>query len=144
MKVARIRLVIAAVLMLGWLGYLGYLALWHSKPIVVSRSQLLNATHYVKAEVTTDAANKPVSPVQVIESFGGNRIADKTIELTNIADVRLPDQKPLTAGTYFFPLVSAGPGRYRVVSAFSSDSQVKLIAYPWTAEVEGQVRELVP
>ncbi len=144
MKVARIRLVIAAVLMLSWLGYLGYLALGHSKPIVVSRTQLLNATHFVKAEVTTDAANKPAASVQVIESFGANRVADKSIELTNIADVRLPDQKPLSAGTYFFPLVSAGPNRYRVVSPFSSDSQVKLIAYPWTPEVERQVRELVP
>lgn len=144
MKAARARLIVAAVLIVGWLGYLGYLALGQSKPIVLSRSQLLHATHFVKADVALDAGNKPNASIKVVDSFGRNRIADETVEVVNVADVRLPDGKPLPAGTFFLPLVAIGPQKYRVVSPLGPESQAKVTAYPWSDDVERQVRELVP
>jgi hypothetical protein len=141
MKAGRIRLLVATVLMAGWLGYLGYLALGQSNPVVISRSQLLHASHFVKGDVSF-VDNKPVAVIQVRDSFGANRVVDPTLEVNNLADVHLPNGKPLTAGTYFLPLAAVGPGKYRVVSPSGSDSS-KLMIYPWTGEVEKQVRELV-
>lgn len=142
MKAGRIRLLVAAVLMVGWLAYLGYLALGQPKSVVVSRSQLLHATHFVKGDVVLDAANKPTALVKVSESFGSKRIAESEIEVDNLGEARQSDGKPLSAGTYFLPLVAVGPNKYRVVSVSGIDSS-RLTVYPWTAEVEKQVRELV-
>jgi hypothetical protein len=143
MKAGRVGLIVAAGLMFGWLVYLGYLALWLPKPVVISRSQLLQASHLVKGEVSIDAAGKPVATIQVRESFGANRIVEGAIEVENMNDVRLPDAKPLTPGTYFFALIPVGHNKYRVVSPSGPESQSHLMIYPW-AEVEKQVRELVP
>lgn len=144
MKAVRVRLVVAGVLMAGWIGYLGFLALGHSKPIVVSRSQLLHASHYVKADVIVDADNKPVATVAVQDSFGASRVVEKSIEIVNLVEVRLPNGKPLAGGSYFLPLNVLGPGQYRVASAVGIDAHSKCTAYPWTNEVERQVREFVP
>lgn len=144
MKAVRVRLIVAGILMAGWLGYLGFLALGHSKPIVVSRSQMLYATHFVKADVSLDAEGKPVATVDIQDSFGADRIADRTIEIDNIAHVRLPNSKPLSRGSYFLPLNRQGPGHYRVSSAVGIEAQSRCTAYPWTLEVEKQVREFVP
>jgi hypothetical protein len=142
MKAGRIRLLVAAVLMVGWLAYLGYLALGQPKPVVISRSQLLQATHFVKGDVTLDAANKPGAAIKVNDSFGSKRVAESEIEVDNLGDAHHPDGKPLSAGTYFLPLVAVGPNKYRVVSPSGSNSSRPTI-YPWTAEVEKQVRDLV-
>lgn len=144
MKFARIRLILAAVAMIGWLGYLGYLALGQSKPVVVSRTQLLHATHFVKADVTVDGASQPATQVTVSQSFGVNHVADGPIEIVNIADARLPGDKPLPAGSYFLPLINVGPKQFRVVSSIGADSKTRLTVYPWSPEVEHQVRDLIP
>ena len=144
MKAARLRLLVATLLMSAWLGYLGYLALGHAKPVVVSRSQLLYASYFVKADLTFDAGNKPVATIQIRETFGPNRVLAENIDVVNLGEVRLPNNKSLSAGTYFLPLGPAGPKQFRVVSALGNDAQTKLVVYPWTPEVERQVRELVP
>ena len=69
MRIARVQLIVAAILFVGWLGYLAYLALGHSQPVVVSRTQLMNATSFptlpdisgswVVAEVDVDESGKP-------------------------------------------------------------------------------------
>ena len=41
MTVARVRLLLAAVLFFGWLGWLAYLAYFKTHPVVVSRSQVM-------------------------------------------------------------------------------------------------------
>jgi hypothetical protein len=143
MKAGRVGLIVAAGLMFGWLVYLGYLALWLPKPVVISRSQLLQASHFVKGEVSIDAAGKPVATIQVRDSFGAKRIADAEIEVDNLEKAHCPDDKQLTTGTYFLPLLAIGPNKYRVVSPAGSESLSKLTIYPWNAEVEKQVRELI-
>jgi hypothetical protein len=156
MKAARLRLFAAAFLFVGWLSYLAFLALGHSKPIVVSRSQLAVAKYVVKADVKIDAGGKPEATVQVRESFGNNRIKVDTVDVTNLSLARLPGGKPITsAGTYLLPLTADVdlPGLngaflpLKVVptpNRHDSDLKPLYLIYPWNAEVERQMNELVP
>jgi hypothetical protein len=150
---ARLRLALAALLFIGWLVYLGYLALGHSTPVVVSRSQLMLASFIVKAEVALDGAGKPKPEARVLESLGRNKLTTETIKVDNLADARLPGGAPLAAaGTYLLLLEPVNPGlpelvdvRFRIVPAMTglpNDSRARLFIYPWTPDVERQIREL--
>jgi hypothetical protein len=148
MKAARIRLVVAAVLFVGWLGYLGFLALGHAQPPLLSHSQMLVATHFVKADVALDSAGKPERVVQVRESFGNRPVQDEKIAVDNLAEARVPGgkPKPLTAaGTYLLLLRQTGPGRFEVVAATSGQRVDSLSqqywVYPWSEEIERQLRD---
>jgi hypothetical protein len=158
MKFARFRLILAAVLFVGWLGWLGYLALGHAKAVVVSRSQLLVATSAVKVEIAIKSAGvdatqngrTSVPYVEVTESFGPQPVPLGHIIVDNIRDVRLPGGKLLidlpigSEGAYVLLLEQTGPKNYMVAGASggpgSSSGQHYLI-YPWSSEVERQVRE---
>jgi hypothetical protein len=65
MTVTRARLLVAAVLFFGWLGWLGYLAAYKTRPVVVSRSQVMAASRFVvgkvKIEPDTGALSKEVT-----------------------------------------------------------------------------------
>jgi hypothetical protein len=54
MTAARIRFAIFVLLFSGWIGYLTYLAATKANPVIVSRSQMLAATHFVLVEVELD------------------------------------------------------------------------------------------
>jgi hypothetical protein len=54
MKPAKIRLLVATLLLVGWLSWLGYLAWTKTNPVVLSRSQIMASTHFVLAEVSID------------------------------------------------------------------------------------------
>jgi hypothetical protein len=143
MKAARIRLIVAALLLAGWLGFLGYLALGHAKAVVVSRSQLLVASHIVKAEV--DPHSKEPRDVKVLESFGNQHLPAGPIVVENIGEARLPGGKePAGAGVFLLLLERTALHQFRVVGAAGSSvaepSRLFLI-YPWSDEVERQVRE---
>ena len=151
MRAARIRLIVVAAVFAGWLGYLGYLALGQAKPIVVSRSQLLSATFVIKADVGINETVKGIGHVTVRESFGNQRIPEETILIENIGQARLPGGKTVYAsgtGMYLLMLERTGAGKYRLVSApgaASSDIQSPLLlVYPWNADVERQIGELLP
>jgi hypothetical protein len=143
MKLARLRLILAAILFVGWLGWLGYLALEYRKPVIVSRSQLLVATSVIKAEIALDAKGKPSPTVRVIESFDRQRIPDETITIENISDARLPDGKtPATGGPYLLLLEQMPERRYKVAGAAGGsgvNSGQLFIIYPWSSEVERQI-----
>jgi len=154
MKFARMRLALAAILFVGWLVYLGYLALGHTKPVVVSHAQLMVASFLVKAEVALDESGKPKPEVRILESLGRNKLTTETIKVDNLADARLPGGKPLAgAGTYLLLLEPVNPGlpeladvRFRIVGAQTgsgNDTRSRLLIYPWTPDVERQMRELV-
>jgi hypothetical protein len=151
MSGARVRLAVAAFLFCGWMGYLGYLALGRPKPVVVSRSQALLATCYVKAEIALDDAGKPNPRARVLDSFGAQPTDLKEINVQNLKDAKLPGGKPFSqAGTYLLPLrrlgALDGAERFELVSAQSGqgyETSTRLpIAYPWSAEAERQAREL--
>ena len=50
MKPGRLRLLLTLGLFVAWLGWLGYLAATKTNPVVVSRSQVMAATHFVLAD----------------------------------------------------------------------------------------------
>jgi hypothetical protein len=148
MKAARIRLIVTATAFVGWLGFLGYLALGQTKPIVLSHSQLLVATHVVQAEVALDDDGKPSRRVIVKESYGKQQIAETEITIDNIKEARLPGGKPIAAtGSYLLPLERIGLTKYRLVGSPSGQSQELMgrlfTVYPWNAEVERQLRDWI-
>jgi hypothetical protein len=145
MKVARVRLIVAAAAFVGWLGYLAYLALGHSKPIIVSHSQAMAATYVVKAEIAMGESGSPKTEVKVLDSFGSNPIKAATIDVDNLSDARLPGGKPISsAGAYLLLLEQPVPSQFRVVrSPTGHELQSRLLlVYPWSADVERQVHEL--
>jgi hypothetical protein len=144
MTFARIRLVVAALLLLGWLSYLGYLALGHPRAVVVSRSQMLAATYVVKAEVALDSAGKPEGTATVLESFGPQRLPQgEKIIIDNLNEARLTGTKPLSAAGEYLLLLERVPGarQFRVVNALAAagrESTHLFLVYPWSGEVERQ------
>ena len=87
MTVARVRLLVAAVLFFGWLCWLGYLAFTKTSPVVVSRSQVMAANRYVvarvKIEPDTRALSKDVSVAQDLHPQGAP-LTGTTIKVTNL------------------------------------------------------------
>ncbi|MCE9532161.1 MAG: hypothetical protein K8T89_13730 [Planctomycetes bacterium] len=146
MKAARLRLIVAATLFVGWLFYLGYLALGHGKAVVVSRSQLLQTVSAVKAEVTLNSAGKPNSRVEIRETIAGSPLDAGEIEIENMGEAKLPGGKPLqVGGTFVLLLENSRVGKFRIAAPSTGqgpDSSSKLfLVYPWSQEVDGQVRK---
>ena len=102
MKAARIRLFVASILLVAWLGYLGYLVLYERHPVVVSRSQVMASTHFVLVNITLGPDGLPVTAVTVTQDlrplgtpisgtirFGSLRFA-RSWALSNSPAVSLP------------------------------------------------------
>ena len=82
----RWRLILAAVLFLGWMGWLGYTALTKSHGPMVSHAQAAAATHPVVAKVMVGADNKPTDKATVVEALSGNGPATGTeITVVNLS-----------------------------------------------------------
>jgi hypothetical protein len=145
MRFARFRLILAAVLFLGWLGWLGYLAVDHAKAVVVSHSQLLVAGYVIVGEITVDASGKPSPDVKVVDSSDAHALPKgTTIAVENLDEARLPSGKPLSSsGVYLLLLAQTGTQRFQVTRApkpTSPEPGHPPVIYPWTDEVERQVR----
>jgi hypothetical protein len=149
MKFARLRLVIAALLFIGWMGWLGYLALEHRKPVIVSRSQLLQAAAFLKCdiEIKADAKGEHTAvisnPVWLKNPPAGNFTIEKLDEAQLPGGKLLIDLPIGTSGTYLL-LLDDPLGRqiYRLAPANGgpgSNSTARLI-YPWSGEVERQLQ----
>lgn len=83
----RWRLILAAVLFIGWLSYLGYTALTKNRSPVISRIQAAAAKYAVVAEVSVTAQGKPDPKIKVDESLGPAQLpAGSNQFVTNIAD----------------------------------------------------------
>jgi len=110
---AKVRLAVAGLLFFGWLVYLGYLVLTKTNPVVVSRSQVMAATHFVLADVTVDPStghpNRTVTVVRDLRPVGTPITG--TITVMNIKDARIAGAGDFTAGGPFLlpltPLASA-------------------------------------
>ena len=112
---ARIRFALALTLFLAWLGWLAVAYFEKGKHPVLSRSQLLAATHLVVADIAPGADGLPQT-LTAVETIKGEPV-------TGTVDVRnLPSA--LTPGAEAF----AGPGRYLV--PLVSDGRVYRIADP--------------
>lgn len=150
MNGARIRLIVAGLLLAGWFGYLGYLALAKEPPIVVPRSQLQNATHRVKAGIAIKPSGNGIT-VRVAHSqhaLDGKELPE-TLIVENLQRAQLPNGRVFPeavggSGDYLLLLELTESNRFRIVAASAkgkdgaNDSPV---IYPWTSDVERQVRE---
>src|SRR3954454_16617305 len=109
-RFAVLRLVLASVLFAGWIGWLVYLAKFKSKPIVLSRPQLLVSDLDVIAEV-----DEPGKKAVVKEVYAwGRRIDppafDAPIEVVNLAQChRVPHDEETEDDV---PRDWQGPGLY--------------------------------
>ncbi len=145
MRFARYRLILAALLFLGWLGWLGYLALDHAKAVVVSHSQLLVASYVIVGEITLDASGKPSPDIKIIESSDARALPKgRTFAVENLDEIRLPSGKAVSSnGAYLLLVVQIGTQRFQVArapKATSPEPGHPPVIYPWTDEVERQVR----
>jgi hypothetical protein len=131
MRVAVVRFVVAALLFAGWIGFLGYLALTKSKPVVLSRPQLLISETDVIAEV--DSLDKPVLVKEVLFSQLEKSIepGDK-IQVSNLSACRRPLRKGETV--LDVPGDWTGPGQYllplRKVKNNNPTPQYEVIVIP--------------
>jgi len=152
MNRAKLRLAIAILLFVGWLGFLAYLALLKANPVVVSRWQMMAATHAIVAQITLDSDGRPKEIAHVEQVFpeksqDGPAIG-QDLELSGLPKAHLPSGKPFAAGErrYLIPLTKEAGNQFHVVALPPSpgyDFSSRLLIYPWTPDVERQVRELL-
>src|SRR5262249_10524960 len=101
---ARTRLVLSAVLFAAWIGWLAYLAATATRPIVLSRPQLLVSTLDVIARVDADG-DHPAATVPIVKVHwppGRDDWKDKTITVSNLPECSGWDGP----GEYILPLVN--------------------------------------
>jgi hypothetical protein len=144
---AKVRLLLAAALFLGWLGWLGYAALTKSRGPVVSRAAAAAATHPVVARLTAGEEGEPVTKVEVVKPLRADGPAAGTaVEVANLAAA----DGYTGAGEYLLLLTEArGGDGYAVAGRQRSPGYEQVgggrpVIYPWTPEVEAQARRLFP
>lgn len=160
MSVARVRLLVAAVLFAGWLCWLGYLAFAKTTPVIVSHSQAMAASRFVVAEVSLDANGALNKNVRVVEELrpGATPLPD-IIEVRNLeqAEVTGGDIRFMDRGRYLLmlsPVPGAGdkafeltrpPGRIYRVPGSNRVEPGRPWAYKWdNPDVRRQFDQLVP
>jgi len=155
MKWARLRLAIATLLLVGWLGYLGFLVIFERNPIVVSRSQVMASTQFILADVTINPAdglpNKMVTVVNDLRPLGQS-LEGKQVTVWNIKDARVAGTKDgfRSPGPYLLMLTKNSTDGFDLTPpprAPGSDAGIrpKPWAYRWEAPgVKEQFDELVP
>ncbi len=161
-KVAVVRLALLAVLLAAWLGWLGYLAATASRPVVVSRAQLLAADLVVLARV--DDPEKAVVVEEVVFCRRGKRPAEgETLPVAGLGQCkrlprgneRLDDVPPdwSGAGAYLVPLtLDSQTGAYAVTETPVKPASPGFDAfpggprriYPATDETRAQLRQAFP
>ena len=154
MKKTRLGVVVTACLFFGWLGWLGYLAIAKSNPIVMSRSQMMAATHFVIAEVHIDAdTRRPDREVKIIEDLRPRaKVLEGTIRVANLPEARISGAKGFRNGAYLLPLTSRGDGTFELTVQPPSPGQegikhqsLRPWAYLWESDqVKRQFEVLAP
>lgn len=110
MRAAVLRLVLASVLFAGWIGYLAYLVRTASKPVVLSRPQLLVADLAVIARIDDPESKKAVVEEVPWVRDGAAPKVGATIIVHNLDQChRLPQEDEDPASV---PSDWTGPGRY--------------------------------
>ena len=150
MSGAKVRLIVAAILFFGWIGWLGYLAINFSRPVVVSRSQMMLATQIIRVKITIENGVPTQCESQLllgINAQNDRQIPSDTVPVEDIKDALLPNQKPLTeSGTYLVPVRQIAQS-YRVVSPPNSPEREGMrnrpIVYPDRPDVEARMRGML-
>jgi hypothetical protein len=113
-KKSPIALAIAALLFGGWIAYLGVEASRKSKPVIVSRAQLLAAQYDVEADLDLGPDGKLPESVTVRSVLYGvdQTLPADEITIGNISQA-IGYSRP---GTYLLPLVRKGKKAYEVAT----------------------------
>jgi hypothetical protein len=145
MKAAVVRLVVALVLFLSWIGWLAFLAVTTTRPVVLSRPQLLVSTLDVIAEVNA-AGDHPAEEVLVKDVHWPAE--EKALAGRRITVIDLPNGDGwMGPGMYILPLVKEGEG-YRLATIPSSPGYDATLRgdrpriYPVTPETLAQLDEI--
>lgn len=151
MSVGRLLLIAATAAYLGWLGWLGYavyVARWTDKPPVVSRAQLVAATHLVVADVAAGPDGLPAAVVTVGEVIRGSGLSPgESIHVLNLPAAVPPGVGAiLEPGKYLLPLVGDGK-TFRVAGlprspGYEPAAPVRPAIYRWDAGTQAQLRTL--
>ena len=163
MTAARVRLLAALVLFLGWLTWLGITVFTHrtSPPEIVSRSQMLAATTMIVADVTVGEDGLPGDTVTVAFKLGmGLGPTSGTVKVRNLKSAQSSLAEALQPGRHLLLLIGgenetfdiAGwPRSAGVESRFPGEEVVvdkkvrnirRPVVYPWTSTVEAQLKSL--
>jgi len=146
MTFARLRFAVALVAFLAWLGWLAVAVASKGDP-VLSRAQLMNATHLVYAEVAVGDDGLPRPTATVVEVVRGTGVAGE------IAVLNLPTALPAGAksfpgpGVYLLPLGSDGK-TFRVVGlprspGYDAADLVRPVIYRATEATRTQLARLL-
>lgn len=148
MKVARLRLILAAVLFLAWLGWLAAAVLQKDAVDVLSRAQLTEATVLVVAEVAADGEGLPDPKVTVVKTLKGTLEGDgKSIEVLNLRKAALPGKGFPAASTYLIPLTFDKVMGYSVAGlprspGYEAANPERPPIYPWNDNTRKQLAKL--
>jgi hypothetical protein len=151
MKAARVRLIVASVLLVAWLGYLGYLVLYERHPVVVSRSQVMASTHFVLANITLGPDGLPVTAVTVTQDLRplGTAISG-TIKVRNMKEARIGGDKSFEDKVPYLLMLTKTEDGFELTSPpqtprGDSGTRGRPWVYRWDAKgVEDQFEALVP
>jgi hypothetical protein len=146
MNAATVRLLGAAGLFVAWLGWLTVLAVTTSRPIVLSRPQLLVSSLDVIAQV--DRGPDRPATVTVLEvvwppAGPGQQLVDTPISVTNLAD----SQGWVGPDRYILPLIPGEGQTYKVAplprSPGIEGSALTPRVYPLTPETRRQLETIL-
>ena len=133
---------------LGWLGYAVYGARWAAdRTPVVSRAQLVGATHLLVCDVTTGADGLPEAQARVAEVLRGDGVkAGDAVAVWNLPSALPAGTDAMPAGRYLLPVVSGGAG-YKVAGlprspGYEPADGVRPVVYRWTPGLEAALRAL--
>lgn len=117
MRMARLRLMLAALAFSAWIGWLAYLAATATRPTVLSRPQILLAPTDVLADVKagTDGPEAEVTIQQVYWPTGDpEQLQGKKITVVDLP--RIAPDGWTGPGQYLLPLARIDDKTYRVVA----------------------------
>jgi len=147
---ARLRLIVAALLFVSWLGWLGYAVSRKGTVQIVSRAQLAAATHLVIAEISVGPDGVPLTRALVKESQSGEKLTGPIV-VRNLASAMTPlpianDSRKPVAGDYLLPLVKLATGVYEIAGlprspGYEAQTPRSPVIYPWTEDVKKQIAQ---
>jgi hypothetical protein len=146
----RARLGLAGVLFALWIGYLGFLAATTTRPVVLSRPQLLVSSLYVIADLK---AGKEGPEEDVVVRRSGGPAAKEVKEgerLTILGLAQLgKDEGWEEPGEYILPLSRQPNGSYRITPTprspgYAREGPARQHIYRARPQALGQLRDIVP
>ena len=160
MTAARVRLLAALVLFLGWLTWLGITVFTHrtNPPEIVSRSQMLAATTMIVADVTLGEDGLPSETVTVAFKVGTViGPASGTVKVRNLKSAQSSLAEALKPGKHLLLLTGGENDTYEIAGwprsagvesrfpgeELTNDKKVRRpVVYPWAPAVEAQLKSL--